>query len=295
MVFAGKWATVNPSSSGRTSGYPVYPGVLAHIRSIPISCEDQADVVIWHYTPKGNYEVRSGYHIAIQDSLQFDSKLAASLSFSPPASLWSFIWSLNIPLKVRHFWWRVCQNKLATKENLFRRKCAPSSQCPACVCPVESIEHLLFHYPWTRTVWFSSDLGIQVDMQVCNSVAEWTSSLMNMCSNKSEQLEIIEKVAMVDSRMQQCPSPLAADGVHQVWATLSLIVMPASLKTGQKLPWLSFFVIGKVSWSMVALLLFMYRQPCKEKPERFEWLAPFFKPSTSAKSVWKEITKQSLS
>ncbi|KAL7172332.1 hypothetical protein ACSBR2_031930 [Camellia fascicularis] len=76
-------------------------------------------------------------------------------------------------------------------------KCAPSSQCPARVCPVESIEHLLFHCPWTRSVWFGSDIGIRVDMHVCNSVAEWTYSLMNMCSNKSEQLEIIGKVAMV--------------------------------------------------------------------------------------------------
>ncbi|KAL7243729.1 hypothetical protein ACSBR1_016032 [Camellia fascicularis] len=178
-------------------GTVVSAEVLANIWSIPISCEDQDDVVIWHYTPKGHYEVRNGYHIAIQNSLQFDSKLAASPSFSPPASMWSLIWSLNIPPKVRHFWWRVCQNKLATKENLFRRKCAPSSQCPACACPVESIEHLLFHCPWTRTVWFGSDLGIRVDMQVCNSVAEWTYSIMNMCSNKSAQLQIIGKMAMV--------------------------------------------------------------------------------------------------
>ncbi|XP_028083788.1 uncharacterized protein LOC114285008 [Camellia sinensis] len=177
--------------------FQVSAELLAHIGSIPISCEDQADVVIWNYTPKGNYEVRSGYHVAIQDSLQFDSKLAESPVFSPPASMWSLIWFLNIPLKVRHFWWRMCQNKLATKENLFRRKCALSSQCPACVCPVESIEHLLFHCPWTRTVCFGSDLGIRVDMQVCNYVAEWTYSVMNMCSNKSEQLEIIGKVAMV--------------------------------------------------------------------------------------------------
>lgn len=40
---------------------------FANIISIPISVEDKANSLVWHFTPKGNYEVQSGYHLAINE------------------------------------------------------------------------------------------------------------------------------------------------------------------------------------------------------------------------------------
>lgn len=46
-------------------------------------------------------------------------------SFKPSTKLWDTIWKLNVPNKVRNFWWRECRNSLTSKENLFRSRCAP--------------------------------------------------------------------------------------------------------------------------------------------------------------------------
>ncbi|GMP54924.1 hypothetical protein CsSME_00019917 [Camellia sinensis var. sinensis] len=121
--------------------------------TITISSVDQEDSLVWHHTKNGNFEVRSGYQIAMRDS-QLRTSNGASTSVQQPAKFWKLLWSLPVSPKVRNFWWRVCNNKLATKENLFRCKCTTSQRCPMCGLCSESIEHLLFQCSWTRPVWF---------------------------------------------------------------------------------------------------------------------------------------------
>ncbi|XP_028076555.1 uncharacterized protein LOC114278664 [Camellia sinensis] len=124
---------------------------FANIISIPISVKDKTDSLVWHFSPKGNYEVKSRYHLAINEQ-RCGNGTTASSSSQPSCELWKFIWSLNIQPKLCHFWWRVCRNKLATKENLHRRRCTASQHCPTCNGAVESIKHILFHGSWTRAV-----------------------------------------------------------------------------------------------------------------------------------------------
>ncbi|KAL7185668.1 hypothetical protein ACSBR2_027592 [Camellia fascicularis] len=87
--------------------------------TIPISSVDQEDSVVWHHTKNGNFEV--------------GHQNGASTSVRLPDKFWKLLWSLPVPPKVRNFWWKVCNKKLATKENLFRHKCASSQCCPICV------------------------------------------------------------------------------------------------------------------------------------------------------------------
>lgn len=168
----------------------------ANSLSIPISVEDRADSLVWHFTPKGIYEVKSGYHLAINEQRCGNGTTASSLS-QPPCELWKFIWSLNIQPKLRHFWWRVCRNKLATKENLHRRRCAASQHCPTCNGEVESIEHALFHCSWTRAVWFGCTIGRKFAESQPTSAAEWTLSLMKTCLTAKDREDLVGRMIVI--------------------------------------------------------------------------------------------------
>lgn len=64
--------------------------------------------------------------------------------FSP--KLWKKIWSPKCPPKIRLFWWKVCHNALAAKENLFSRRC---TSIP--LCSLFALEY--FRCTWVREVW----------------------------------------------------------------------------------------------------------------------------------------------
>lgn len=139
------------------------------------------------------YTVKSGYRIALQKAGSTLDKPESS--FKPNKHLWRVIWKLQVPPKIQNFWWRVCKNSLATKENLFRKRCAPSPQCPICNENVESVEHLLTQCPWSRPVWFGSDFNSIVAQEKCPSMLIWTSNIIDSSSNLKEVAGTIGKVA----------------------------------------------------------------------------------------------------
>lgn len=148
-----------------------------------------------HYSSNGIYTVKSGYHLATQlrKSINKDNP---GTSFQPSAKLWKAIWSLNVPKKISIFWWRVCKNGLATKENLFRRRCAPSDICPICNSEVESIEHLLFFCSWARTVWFGCKIMFNGPCGSPNSAIQWTAKIYQAL-HKKEATAMVSKVAFI--------------------------------------------------------------------------------------------------
>lgn len=120
---------------------------LHAISSIQPSIVKRKDCLVWHHTSNGIYSVKSGYHLALQSHLSLQTQ-RSSCSFLPNKKMWPTIWKIEALKKIQNFWWRACRNSLATKENLFRRKCAQSKACPICSQSVESVEHLLFECDW---------------------------------------------------------------------------------------------------------------------------------------------------
>ncbi|KAI7985423.1 Gamma-tubulin complex component 2 [Camellia lanceoleosa] len=128
---------------------------------IPILVEKE-DVLVWHHNSVGSYTIKSGYQCALR------------LTTDPPANLpssstpwcdkdWNFMWSLNLPPKLKHFVWRLCNNILATKQNLHHRRCSISDMYRVCSQSSKSIEHVFLGCAWTKAVWFGSGLGILVE------------------------------------------------------------------------------------------------------------------------------------
>lgn len=132
------------------------------VSEIPISSTNISDRIIWHYESKGNYTVKSGYRLATKWLNQSAHETTSSSSF-PRYEFWKQVWNIEVMPKIKTFWWRVCSNALATRENLFKRNCSTSSLCQICNSQVETVEHLLFECPWTKPVWFGSNYGLRVE------------------------------------------------------------------------------------------------------------------------------------
>ncbi|KAL0368283.1 UNVERIFIED_CONTAM: hypothetical protein Scaly_1047200 [Sesamum calycinum] len=69
-----------------------------------------------------------------------------------------FVWTANVPPKVRLFTWRTCQNLLPTSANLRRRGALAGGIYPWCGFELEDLLHTLLHCPFTRLVWALSNI-----------------------------------------------------------------------------------------------------------------------------------------
>ncbi|CAN1221757.1 Uncharacterized mitochondrial protein AtMg00310 [Linum grandiflorum] len=87
---------------------------LNAISRIPIGLEGADDFWAWRFNPSGKFTVKSAYHAARHLSEPIIQGL-------PPEQAW--LWNLKVPPKVIFFLWRCAANAIATKGNLFIRKC----------------------------------------------------------------------------------------------------------------------------------------------------------------------------
>ena len=77
-------------------------------------------------------------------------------------SLWAQVWSVMVPLKVRHFLWRVCSNALPTMANLFRSGITVTGRCSFCQVDNETALHALWSCPSLDLVWATHRLARKV-------------------------------------------------------------------------------------------------------------------------------------
>ena len=81
-------------------------GDVNAILRIPLSHRQTLDVIMWLHTKKGVYSVKSGYHVARQ--LQNMELWAETLAGPIGVQVWSKLWKLNVPEKIKVFGWRAC-------------------------------------------------------------------------------------------------------------------------------------------------------------------------------------------
>lgn len=166
------------------------------IQSIPLSYEDRVDVLVWHPSKFGVYSVKSAYGVATS-LIPEESPSHPSSSHQVPKDFWKQIWKVEVPPKIKHFWWRVCKNTLATKVNLHHRHCSPSSVYPICLSEAESIEHLLFDCAWTKSVWFGSKLNLRIDKGMVTNVVAWTANWFAAEHEGRAECKVLNQVFLI--------------------------------------------------------------------------------------------------
>lgn len=108
------------------------------------------DFLAWDPEKHGVYFVRSAYRM-------LETKQRMSHGGDRPGSSsdtdWKEIWKLEVPPKVRIFWWRVLHEFLPTRQVLHRRHIEKIANCEVCGEPKETIKHVLVDCTVARSFW----------------------------------------------------------------------------------------------------------------------------------------------
>ncbi|CAN0925333.1 hypothetical protein LINGRAHAP2_LOCUS34697 [Linum grandiflorum] len=111
------------------------------ILAIPLSTINK-DVLCWTGTEKGNYSIKSGYHMEIKRTEVVNDGGAGSTP--EETACWEKIWKLNIPGKLKVFVWKISHNILLVGVNICKRVSQVGDECPNC-----RLQETIKHYSWS--------------------------------------------------------------------------------------------------------------------------------------------------
>ncbi|KAM0903185.1 hypothetical protein ACQ4PT_018813 [Festuca glaucescens] len=113
----------------------------------------EEDVLAWALEKHGVYSVRSAYRLLKQEQTASAMDSSREAGTSGDNKVWSSTWKLNVPPKIRVFWWRVLNNSLPSKAELGRRHVIRECFCEVCGDPEELLFHVMFQCPIARRFW----------------------------------------------------------------------------------------------------------------------------------------------
>ncbi|GAU49902.1 hypothetical protein TSUD_139580 [Trifolium subterraneum] len=116
------------------------------ILKIPIIDRTQEDTLTWDGTMDGNYSVKSGYKAIMDWGINTDANKANSSN--NPKDFWPKLWNLNVPPKHSHLIWRIINNALPVKGNIFKKGIQCDPLCPRCSTTIETCHHVFLECDW---------------------------------------------------------------------------------------------------------------------------------------------------
>ncbi|CAN0860686.1 hypothetical protein LINGRAHAP2_LOCUS8012 [Linum grandiflorum] len=126
------------------------------ILAIPLSATINKDVLCWTGTEKGNYSVKSGYHMEMQRTEVVND---GGVGSTPEETVcWKKIWKLNIPGKLKVFIWKISHNILPVGVKVCKRVSQVGDECPNCGLQ-ETIKHYFVECNWAASIWRRSPVA----------------------------------------------------------------------------------------------------------------------------------------
>lgn len=104
---------------------------------------------------------------------------------------WAKIWKLNVPPKVKVFWWRVVHEFLPAKDILNRRHIEPSSCCDTCGAEKETIRHILIECTIAKRFWAEVRVLTGVKLPSLHAATWATDLISGVCSDKNRGIFIV--------------------------------------------------------------------------------------------------------
>lgn len=116
------------------------------------------DKLVWIGTKNGLFLVRSAYHLEMTRRVQEFGECSKT---KENHDFWKAIWNLQAPAVLKNFVWKICNNLLPTKENLFRKHIVHDPLCPFCLVNTETTCHILWSCPSSVAVWQERSRRVQ--------------------------------------------------------------------------------------------------------------------------------------
>lgn len=157
--------------------------IVEQICSIPISPLEMQDRLVWAGTSTRHFSVRSTYHLEREQQARL---LGSCSDSSLSSSMWTFIWTLQIPRSAQLFIWRACNEILPTKEKLHKRRVVDDPLCPMCKQVVESSYHALWGCSAARAIWTEGPRRISK----CNFFTVDVLSLFGQLIDRLDRAEV---------------------------------------------------------------------------------------------------------
>lgn len=174
-------------------------------------CNNGEDFWAWDAERSGVYSVKSAYRLLYK-------KKTENLNGQDPSTSadgsWKKIWRLEVPPKVKVFWWRVVHEFLPTRQILWKRHIEPVAHCDVCGAPEESINHVLLNCTIAKTFWHQARIGIGVKIPNLNPQTWATDLISDICSRRDTGVILCGMWALWmrrNSRKHGAPVP----SVHQ--------------------------------------------------------------------------------
>jgi len=158
------------------------------ILKLPVMARGE-DFWAWEKERHGNYSVKSAYRL--QEDVREQQDGDQSEPGVSEARQWKLVWKLEVPPKVKVFWWRVLHDYLPVRKELHRRHIEPTAHCEICGSDEESIGHVLLDCTVARMFWEEAKKITRVKVP-CLRLESWAIDLMqdNVCPRKDRALII---------------------------------------------------------------------------------------------------------
>ena len=115
---------------------------------------DVLDIIMWMKNKKGLFSIKLAYRVAMQ--VQRGEGWIEKSSGCARKQVWTALWKLRIPIKIKAFGWRACHEILSTRMNLARWRVVGDIVCLNYTRFLETAIHALWYCEVAKDVWSRS-------------------------------------------------------------------------------------------------------------------------------------------
>jgi hypothetical protein len=124
----------------------MFPSHVANsILTIPLFDDVEEDQLVWDDDKFGNYSVKSGCNLLLQEPLE-NLTLQANEG-------WKWLWKIQAPPKTKHLLWRLCKGCLPTRVRLKEKQVNCPLNCPLCESEEEDDWHVIYGCEYSKRAW----------------------------------------------------------------------------------------------------------------------------------------------
>jgi hypothetical protein len=147
--------------------------VCEQILSTPLFDMVTEDKLVWEGDMRGNYTVKSGYRLVMEDSWKRLEERGKRN--------WTVLWNVKAPHKTKHLLWRLCRDCVPTRVKLSQRRVECTLLCPLCNNDVETDFHAFFNCPHVAQCWVTAGLSHLIDNRLLN-FDNMQDLILDLCS-----------------------------------------------------------------------------------------------------------------